>query len=39
MKATRIFTRTYISRIKSKEPSEGFEDLSKIEIQFETQYN
>ena len=39
MKATRIFTRTYISRIKSKEPSEGFEDLSKIEVRFETRCN
>ena len=36
MKATRIYTRAYMSRNKSKEPEVRIEDLSKIEIRFDS---
>ncbi len=39
MKATRIYTRAYMSRNKSKDPEIGIEDLSKIEVRFESRLN
>jgi hypothetical protein len=39
MKATRIYTRAYMSRNKSKEPDVRIEDLSKIEVRFDNRMN